>query len=112
VLQLCAWYPRLLLPWRNPIWVFFVFHKLLRLLTPYGVALMGLALIVRATAMLGVFALPMLALAGGIGLWSIATRHRAGRTVRRVVLEGVFIQAAVFVAGLNGIRGRWQVWDA
>ena len=33
VLQLCAWLPRLLVPIRNPVWVQFVSHKLLRLLT-------------------------------------------------------------------------------
>lgn len=32
--------PRLLLPWRNPIWMQFVSHKLFRLLVPYSLALL------------------------------------------------------------------------
>src|SRR5258707_14890653 len=35
VFQFGGWLPQLLLPRRNPIWLQFVFHKLLRLLTPY-----------------------------------------------------------------------------
>jgi cellulose synthase/poly-beta-1,6-N-acetylglucosamine synthase-like glycosyltransferase len=38
--QLAARLPALLLPWRNPIWLPFVSHKLLRLLVPW--ALLGL----------------------------------------------------------------------
>ena len=45
VIQVCAWLPGVLNPVRNPIWLQFVFHKLLRLLTPYLVviALVGMA---------------------------------------------------------------------
>jgi hypothetical protein len=32
--------------------------------------------------------------------------------LRMAAAEGLLLQAAVFVAGVNGIRGRWQVWDA
>ena len=35
VIQVCAWLPGVLNPLRNRIWLQFVFHKLLRLLTPY-----------------------------------------------------------------------------
>ncbi|HLS46952.1 MAG TPA: glycosyltransferase, partial [Gemmatimonadales bacterium] len=40
--QLCAWLPGVLVPGRNPVWIQFVFHKLLRLLTPY--LLLGLVI--------------------------------------------------------------------
>src|SRR5690606_9508915 len=33
--QLCAWLPSVLVPWKNPIWFRFVWHKLMRLATPY-----------------------------------------------------------------------------
>lgn len=41
--QLVARLPRLLLPWRNPVWAQFVSHKLLRLAVPW--ALLGMLII-------------------------------------------------------------------
>jgi len=35
VIQLCVWLPELLNPFRNRLWTQFLFHKLLRFLTPY-----------------------------------------------------------------------------
>lgn len=43
--QLVRLYPRLLLPWRNPIWFEFVSHKMLRLMSPLMLAGMFLACI-------------------------------------------------------------------
>ena len=51
VIQICAWLPGVMNPVRNPIWLQFVFHKLLRLLTPYltvFVAVAALVLVVGA----------------------------------------------------------------
>ena len=110
VIQLCAWLPIVLNPLKNPIWVQFVCHKLLRLLTPY---------------------LLLLALVGGI--WAIATRAsletlgsmlgplvlvavaalmiRRVRTAAKTRLAWLFaLQSAVVVATVNGARGRWDVW--
>jgi cellulose synthase/poly-beta-1,6-N-acetylglucosamine synthase-like glycosyltransferase len=110
VIQLCAWLPIVLNPLKNPIWIQFVCHKLLRLLTPY---------------------LVLLALAGVV--WMLATKIPAGDLVRslgpvlllavvglmvrrvrdaaKTRLAWIFaLQSAVVVATVNGARGRWDVW--
>ena len=48
VIQLCAWQPAVLDPFRNPIWTQFVAHKLLRLLTPYLALVAVFAVLWRA----------------------------------------------------------------
>ena len=110
-LQLCAWLPAVLVPGRNPIWLQLVCHKLLRLLTPYL----------------------LLALVGALGLWTLGALWRTGGFVtiaalaappllmllhpalrRRLVrpLEwAVLLPAAAVVATVNGVRGRWTVWQ-
>lgn len=110
VVQLCCWLPQLLLPSRNPLWVQFVFHKLLRLLTPYW--LLGL---LACGTLLGVHwlqsrpalaAVPVLALAAV----SAAGKARALRVAREMLLWGFTLQLAVVAAGVNAARGRWDVW--
>lgn len=110
-LQLCAWLPGVLVPVRNPIWLQFVFHKLLRLLTPYLALLLLVSvavLVVRAlwalggaAALLLAAAVPLLALAHP------ALRRRVARQAEWVVL----LQAAAVLATVNGVRGRWAVWQ-
>jgi poly-beta-1,6-N-acetyl-D-glucosamine synthase len=80
--QLAAILPQALLPWRNPIWVQFVSHKLLRLVVPW----MLLALFVASSLLDGplyriafvgqlvFYGLAVLALAGGpVSTWRLAT---------------------------------------
>ncbi|MGI8498001.1 MAG: glycosyltransferase [Gemmatimonadaceae bacterium] len=110
VLQLCAWLPDVLVPIRNPVWIQFVFHKLLRLLTPYWV--LGVAL------WSGIFALRALAdhpdaglvLLASLLLITLLTSGRPLRAARAIVVEGLLIQVAIVVATANGVRGRWDVW--
>ncbi|MGQ0643337.1 MAG: glycosyltransferase [Gemmatimonadaceae bacterium] len=110
VLQVCVWLPAVLLPIRNPIWLQFVCHKLLRLFTPYLVfvalasaaAAAALALAQRtgiATTLLVIAALgvPLL-------LWALSARARA------VLSMGLAMQAAVVRATWHGLRGDWDVW--
>lgn len=109
-LQLIAWMPALLLPWRNPVWVQFLCHKLLRLATPY--AFLGLA--VSALA-LGFAAVPRIAgalLLGAIILLAAAALwpRGAGSRLRQALVWGLAMQGAVVVATWNGLRGRWDVW--
>ena len=112
VVQLCAWMPRVLLPWRNPIWVQFVAHKLLRLLTPYLLAAAAagalVELVLRLQAAPGLAA----ALAGGAGAVAlvIAARPALRRRVRGAAEQLFALQLAVVVATFNGARGRWDVW--
>jgi cellulose synthase/poly-beta-1,6-N-acetylglucosamine synthase-like glycosyltransferase len=110
VFQLCAWFPALLHPLRNPVWVQFVFHKLLRLLTPY------LLLIILAWSLL--MAWLALSPAGPATTTSVLVGAIVGlflfarwRSPRRGFLAQTFhLQTAVVVATFNGLRGRWDVW--
>ncbi|HLU24963.1 MAG TPA: glycosyltransferase [Longimicrobiales bacterium] len=107
--QLCAWLPGVLLPHRNPIWTQFVFHKLLRLLNPYLCAVIALWAVARVAGWLGDVG-PAAFLAAGIAVAAPLAVPRIGRAVRSLAVEGVMMQAAVFVATINGLRGRWDVW--
>jgi cellulose synthase/poly-beta-1,6-N-acetylglucosamine synthase-like glycosyltransferase len=110
VIQLCAWLPGVLVPVRNPVWLQFVFHKLLRLLTPY---LLVLAL---AGTLWGlVTRVPMARLAPAAALAAIAAvvllfAPRVGPRLRAAAVQGAALQGAVIVAAYNGLRGRWDVW--
>jgi uncharacterized ion transporter superfamily protein YfcC len=115
VIQLCAWLPAVLLPRRNPILPQFVFHKLLRLLTPYwalailvwGVALGGRWLLEHPLAALGIaLLLPVV----------VYDYRRSPRSLARraygAAMSLVLLQAAVVVAAANGVRRQWDVWRA
>ena len=114
--QLCAWLPGVLVPGRNPIWLQFVCHKLLRLLLPVGVLLAGLGaagLLWRAAyALLGPRAwwLAGAAALGAAWVWLGPGGH--ARALRGLVVQFASMQAAVAVAAVHGVRGRWDVWKA
>lgn len=110
VVQLCAWLPGVLVPGRNPIFVQFLFHKLLRLLTPYLILVGGAAaalwlasVLATAPAAVGITVLSALALA--------ALLVAANRRLREGVKMAVAMQAAVVRATVNGLRGEWDVWS-
>jgi cellulose synthase/poly-beta-1,6-N-acetylglucosamine synthase-like glycosyltransferase len=110
VIQLCAWLPGVLIPVRNPIWLQFVFHKLLRLLTPY------LLLVIAAAAVAGAATLsrrhPAVAvLALSVAAAAALLRPRLARRLRGVVWQMGLLQAAVVAATFNGLTGRWDVWN-
>ena len=111
VLQLCCWLPDVLRPSRNPIWLQFVFHKLLRLLTPYCViglatwaAVMLLHWFEAAHAPVG---LPLMFLAA-VGA---VKKSRVARIIGSAVVWIVMLQAALVAATLNGIRRQWDIWS-
>lgn len=113
VVQLCVRLPALLVPIRNPIWPQFLFHKLLRLLTPYWVLILLLWAPVAAVRLSGSslpIALGLGALAVVVGI-AAGTRKPWGRRVRRLMAEAVLLNVAVIMAGYNGLRGRWHVWN-
>jgi poly-beta-1,6-N-acetyl-D-glucosamine synthase len=102
VLQLCAWLPGVLIPVRNPIWIQFLCHKLLRLATPYLLATAlagGLAILLRDTN-------PYLWAAGLALILLASLTTRAQAATREILL----LQAAVVTATVNSLRGRWDVW--
>jgi cellulose synthase/poly-beta-1,6-N-acetylglucosamine synthase-like glycosyltransferase len=109
VLQLCAWLPAVLNPFRNPIWIQFVCHKLLRMFTPYLVAVAAISLGIAGTAALlnasrsaALIALTILA-----GTIIIVAASRKLHTALRM---GTAMQLAVLRATMNGLRGNWDVW--
>jgi cellulose synthase/poly-beta-1,6-N-acetylglucosamine synthase-like glycosyltransferase len=110
VIQLCAWLPAVLVPFRNPIWAQFVTHKLLRLLTPYLLLLIAIsaggAVVMALGARRVLIALALAAVLAAL----LAARSGIRARMREALLWGVGIQAAVVVAALNGLRGRWDVW--
>jgi cellulose synthase/poly-beta-1,6-N-acetylglucosamine synthase-like glycosyltransferase len=112
VIQLCVWLPAVLSPLKNPIWPQFVFHKLLRMLTPYCAAFIVIWAFVRGLPLLGKSAPVFLAAAGLAVVWLVRTRTRTGSRIRQLAVEGTLLQAAVIVAGVNGMRRHWQVWNS
>ena len=113
VFQLCAWLPGVLVPFRNPIWLQFTFHKLLRFLTPY----LAIAAAVAATVLVlrWLATQPEAAVGTAVALvllllWSTVARPQSIRAAGRVVAWAVSLQAAILVASVNGVRGRWDVW--
>lgn len=112
--QLCAWLPGSLVPGRNPIWLQFVCHKLLRLLLPVGVLLAGIGttgLVWQvAHARLGDRAWWLAAAAAVAALWVWRGPGGLTRKLRGLVVQFASMQAAVAVAAVHGVRGRWDVW--
>jgi cellulose synthase/poly-beta-1,6-N-acetylglucosamine synthase-like glycosyltransferase len=108
--QLCAWLPGVLLPWRNPIWLQFVCHKLLRLLLPLAVVLVGIGLAALAWRLAGERATWLAAVVAAGVVWTALGRDRIARRLRSIALQFGTMQAAAAVAMVNGLRGRWDVW--
>jgi cellulose synthase/poly-beta-1,6-N-acetylglucosamine synthase-like glycosyltransferase len=110
VIQLCVWLPQVLNPFRNPVWIQFICHKLLRLLTPYLITACSLALIWRLGAAIysAQTKLPVIAVAVALaGLLSVPSARRIFATQFK---WGLILQASIVVATINGIRGHWDVW--
>ena len=108
--QLMAWLPAVLLPFRNPIWVQFISHKVLRLFTPWlllAIALAGSALVVVAVPA-PLLSSMLLGAACLVTLLMLAPATRA--TVVRGAQWGWSLQFAILEATFNGARGRWNVW--
>ena len=102
--------PGALAPWSNPVWVHFVLHKVLRLLTPIllaiGVAALGAGLIPRAPRESLVVAVALAIVA--LGVWMVAPARF--RRARDQVLWAFRLLLVPVVAISNGLRGRWAVW--
>lgn len=109
VLQLCAWLPQTINPLRNPVWIQFVTHKLLRLLTPYWV----LVCLAWATTAVARRIGPVWLIAATAAFVAILQlRSRPVRALRSAVVSSILVQAATVRATANGARGRWDVWHA
>jgi cellulose synthase/poly-beta-1,6-N-acetylglucosamine synthase-like glycosyltransferase len=110
LIQYCLVEPGALLPWRNPVWLHFVMHKVLRLLTPIILALGSVTLatwlVLRAPA---VSAITLAILA----ITAIEFRFLAPARFRRAneqIVWALRLMLVPVVAIANGLRGRWSVW--
>ncbi|HJR35031.1 MAG TPA: glycosyltransferase [Gemmatimonadales bacterium] len=110
-LQIVAWMPILLLPWRNPVWIQFVCHKLLRLATPFALAGVAAAGLGVAFALAPWAGWGLLIAAGSALLAALLWPGRPGVRVRHALAWGIAMQRAVVTATWNGLRGRWDVWS-
>ncbi len=108
--QLMAWLPGVLVPFRNPIWLQFVSHKLLRLLTPWLLMLLAFGLSGQVLGGMTQDSMPMLvAVVGTLAVLVLVWP----KTRTRIVGLAAWVwslQVALVEATLNGVRGRWNVW--
>ena len=110
VIQLCVWLPELLNPFRNRLWTQFLFHKLLRFLTPYCALVIGAWCLARAWPMVTRHWGPWPSAAAIALLGVVAVMADRAKQLRNMIAQGFLLQAAVMVATFNGLRGRWDVW--
>ena len=106
--QLLVAMPWLLNPGRNRVWVQFVSHKLLRLLTPVftGAAALGASLLAIASPSAAWLAVGVLALLAGLGVVRLG-----GRPLWHFGWTIVIMHVALVTALANALRRRWNVWD-
>ncbi len=107
--QLVAWLTVLLVPFRNPVWLQFVSHKLLRLASPWVALVGGLSLVALLVRMLASVPLGWV-LAAGTGVVGAVILPPTGRRVRALARWVVSLNGALVQASINGVRGRWDVW--
>ncbi|MBS1241250.1 MAG: putative glycosyltransferase, partial [Gemmatimonadetes bacterium] len=108
IYQLVAWYPWIGSPGANPLWVQFILHKVVRLATPYLLAITALWVLATGgwrLAVAGLVAVVLLgaALAGFARRSPIAVAREAGWTLKLLIL-------APLAATRNAVRGDWDVW--
>jgi poly-beta-1,6-N-acetyl-D-glucosamine synthase len=110
-IQLCAWLPGVLNPVRNPVWLQFMLHKLLRLLTPYWLLLIGLWIAVEIAGQLSPGRLALAAgIAAAVMVWLWRGSDGLARRGRSFVSWMIGLQAAVLRGTYFGLRRRWEVW--
>jgi hypothetical protein len=108
--QLMAWLPAVLVPLRNPIWLQFMSHKVLRLFTPWLVMALGIGMVAAGSAHVSPTMLPALLTAMAVALMVLLLTPRTRDVVCRAAVWGWSLQTAVMQATVNGLRGRWDVW--
>jgi cellulose synthase/poly-beta-1,6-N-acetylglucosamine synthase-like glycosyltransferase len=106
--QLLAWMPWLLDPRKNRIWWQFVSHKVMRLLTPLALLACGLGAVLLLPGYLTAAAVAMLAL---VLLARRSSARGPGVGLAGTVRSAGVLVAALIVAAVNAVRGRWDVWS-
>lgn len=104
--QLVREMPDVMVPWRNPIWLQFVCHKLLRLLSPYFMIGILLSCLAIAASMLPTpFGVAFAFASTAMVVW-LASPNSPHSGVRSILL----MFAAALVAGWHAASGDWGVW--
>ncbi len=105
-LQLATRLPAVLLPWRNPVWLQFVSHKLLRLLAPWGLlALLITSLLAPGPLYRAAFACQAACyVAAVLGLWTPAARLRPFAAAASFLV----LNSAAWVAYWVWVTGRTE----
>jgi cellulose synthase/poly-beta-1,6-N-acetylglucosamine synthase-like glycosyltransferase len=111
VIQLCTVLPEVLSPARNPIWFQFVMHKLMRMLMPVALVIMAIYLLSLGGTLPRDHLLLASAFLMAAALWITRSRQPHAARLRTILVEGTLLQAAILMAGVNGLRGRWDVWN-
>ena len=104
-LQLAAWLPQSLLPWRNPIWLQFISHKLLRLLVPWALILLLISSALLDGRFYGAAILAQL-LFYGAALLALAGGPLARSRLAAAAASFVVLNAAAWLAFWVWICGR------
>ena len=108
MLQLCAWMPRVLNPFRNPVWLQFVCHKLLRLATPF-LLLLGMAALLPLAWPWVAPTLPFVALSAVVLIGGLALlQPRLLGTLTREAGWALMLLMAPINATLRAVRGQWD----
>jgi cellulose synthase/poly-beta-1,6-N-acetylglucosamine synthase-like glycosyltransferase len=110
-LQLVAWLPDTIVPGRNPIWFQYVFHKLMRLATPYFLLLsLGVLVPFVGSLLSDPPQRSAVAILASLTLLSLLLSVRLRRFARTLVVWLASMQAAMVTATYYGLRGEWDVW--
>ncbi len=108
--QLMAWLPALLVPVRNPIWLQFISHKVLRLFTPWLVLASVAGAVGAGWQRVSPTLLPVLLVGTTAAMTALLATPRTRGVMVRAAVWGWSLQTAVMQATVNGLRGRWDVW--
>ncbi len=108
--QLMAWLPALLVPFRNPIWVQFVSHKVVRLVTPWLLIALVTGSVGTLASVLPASVVPTAVAMIGVAVTALLVTRRTRGAVVRMAQWGWSLQVAVVEATVNGLRGQWNVW--
>ena len=108
--QLVAWLPMLMLPVRNPIWLQFMSHKVLRLLTPWLLIALSAGVVGASWSLASSRIGPVLLTITAATMTAILLTPRTRGVAVRTAVWGWSLQMAVVQATMNGLRGRWDVW--
>jgi cellulose synthase/poly-beta-1,6-N-acetylglucosamine synthase-like glycosyltransferase len=108
-LQLTARLPAVLSPWRNPVWLQFVSHKLLRLLAPWGLlVLLVTSLLAPGPFYRTVFACQAVCyLAALLGLGTPAGRWRPFAAAASFLILNCAAWVALWVWAAGRTEGAW-----